>query len=132
MNQVRAFIFVILAMASSWAHAQYPGFMGEPAHPDNLSNNRQAGYQSFVVVPPSEVRYINNEMRFCEVAGLKHSICYARVRDYKGREKDVMVDWWRPTTYVQAITGLNNIEVTGLEPYGMHGSFVIKFQVIAP
>lgn len=84
------------------------------------------GYSMQVITAPAEVRFVDGEVRFCPVAGLKGNICRQEV-NFFGKRRMEVIDWWRPGTYVSAATGLQNPVVIQVDQLG-NGQLAIRYQ----
>lgn len=91
------------------------------------SNEAPGGYQTFVVAQDVEARYIDGVLRFCEHQNLRGMVCGREQRIFGKRIRTVQ-DWWSPETYVQAVTGLSDFQVTMVTPAPDGRSLVIYFK----
>jgi hypothetical protein len=105
MKTIRSILFVILFTLGFSAHAQV---------------------REFVVAPDVEVQYFNGEMRFCERANLRGITCGFEQKIF-GHRSFAARDWWKPETYVQAKTGLNEFTLWSAEPTADGRGIVIYF-----
>lgn len=106
------------------------GYGASSAQPCSFGLEASAGYESFVVTDDAEVRHIEGKVRFCPRPSLKRGVCYVEQRFFK-KSYMAPIDWWTPETYAQASTGLQELQVTRLEP-APNGGLVIYFRPGAP
>lgn len=83
-------------------------------------------FEQYVVAYDVIARPIAGELRFCERANLRDGVCGQNV-SFFGKKRFMVQDWWSPSTYVAAVTGLTQFEVTNIEPTGDGRGIVIYY-----
>jgi hypothetical protein len=92
----------------------------------SLGLSAKAQVKEYVVAPDVQVQYFNGEMRFCERANTRGITCGSE-RKIFGKRFFAARDWWKPETYVQAVTGLNEFTLWSAEPTSDGRGIVIYF-----
>lgn len=115
-----SFFRVLAVVVALWLF----GATGALAQRHNEGAMRAPGHQAFVVANDVEVQWISGEMRFCERRNLRGLVCGGPLFGNRGFAAR---DWWRPETYVQARTGLNEFTLLGVQPTPDGRGLVIYF-----